>query len=117
QDARKAEAASKEAASKAGAELQKAGEKVSEEAKKVDAAAKPAAEDLALTAKVKAKLAAAPKVSALDIHVDTHDRVVTLSGTVDSAAAKDIAEGLARHTSGVKEVLDQLQVGAASPVS
>jgi hypothetical protein len=116
QDAKKAESATQAVAAKAGAELEKAGQKVSAEAQKVNAAAKPAAEDLALTAKIKSKLAAAPKVSALDIHVDTHDRVVTLTGTVDSPAAKDLAQSLARHTSGVKAVIDRLVVGtAASP--
>jgi osmotically-inducible protein OsmY len=42
--------------------------------------------------------------------VDTTDGVVTLSGRVDSAAARERAVQLARETAGVRSVTDQLQV-------
>jgi hyperosmotically inducible protein len=69
-----------------------------------------AAGDAALTAAVKAKLLADPKVSGLKIDVDTKDAVVTLTGTVRSQAEKDEALRLARETESVKNVTDQITV-------
>ena len=73
-------------------------------------------DDAALTGKVKTALAAEPAVSALKIDVDTKDKVVTLSGNVDSQAAKDQAVALARGTEGVADVVDNITVagGAAA---
>ena len=45
--------------------------------------------DAGITGKVKSKLAADDTVKAYQIDVDTKDKVVTLSGNVDSQAAKD----------------------------
>jgi osmotically-inducible protein OsmY len=45
-----------------------------------------------------------------DINVDTKDNVVTLKGTVKSAAGKARAVQLANHTDGVKKVVDQLTI-------
>lgn len=45
-----------------------------------------------------------------DINVDTHDHVVTLKGTVKSAAGRTRAVSLARHTEGVTRVVDHLVV-------
>jgi hyperosmotically inducible periplasmic protein len=67
--------------------------------------------DAGLTAAVKSKLALDTAVSALAIDVDTRDGVVTLTGRVPTAAAKTKALSLARETSGVKSVTDQLKVG------
>lgn len=64
--------------------------------------------DAGITTKVKAKLATDSTVKATQINVDTTDRVVTLSGTVDSDAAKEQALALARETEGVADVLDNL---------
>lgn len=47
-----------------------------------------------------------------DINVDTRDNVVTLKGTVPTAAGRQRAAELARNTEGVKQVLDQLTIGA-----
>lgn len=66
--------------------------------------------DAGITAKVKAKLAADTAVKASQIHVETTNRAVTLSGTVDSAAAKEQAVALARGTDGVADVVDNLTV-------
>ena len=54
-----------------------------------DAAVKTAAalDDAALTAKVKAALFAEPGLKTLQIEVETHEAVVTLSGSVDNAGA------------------------------
>jgi osmotically-inducible protein OsmY len=70
--------------------------------------------DAGLTTKVKSKLAADDTVKAYQIDVDTRDKVVTLTGTVDSSAAKDQAVTLARNTEGVASVVDNITVGAAT---
>lgn len=64
----------------------------------------------ALTAKIKSKMALDDTVKALSIDVDTKGTVVTLSGTVNSAAEKAKALQLARETAGVTAVVDQLAV-------
>jgi hyperosmotically inducible protein len=69
--------------------------------------------DAGITTKVKSKLAADDTVKAYQIDVDTKDKVVTLSGNVDSAAAKDQAVALARGTEGVADVVDNITVGGA----
>lgn len=68
--------------------------------------------DAGVTTKVKAKLAADTAVKATQINVDTKDKVVTLSGTVDTDAAKTEAVTVARGTEGVKDVVDNLSVAA-----
>ena len=72
--------------------------------------------DAGITTKVKSKLAADDTVKAYQIDVDTKDKVVTLSGNVDSQAAKDQAVALARATEGVADVVDNITVagGAAA---
>ncbi|HEV8232318.1 MAG TPA: BON domain-containing protein [Thermoanaerobaculia bacterium] len=76
--------------------------------------------DAGITTKVKSKLAADDTVKAYQIDVDTKDKVVTLSGNVDSQAAKDQAVALARGTEGVADVVDNITLagppaGAAAP--
>ena len=66
--------------------------------------------DAGLTTKVKAKLAADDTVKAYQIDVDTKEKIVTLTGTVDSQAAKDQAIALARSTTGVVDVVDNITV-------
>ena len=70
--------------------------------------------DAGITTKVKSKLAADDTVKAYQIDVDTKDKVVTLSGNVDSAAAKDQAVALARGTEGVADVVDNITVGGGA---
>ena len=66
--------------------------------------------DAAITSAVKTKLLADTKVGGLKIDVDTKDNVVTLTGTVKSAAEKAEAVRLARTTTGVKSVVDKLTI-------
>ena len=66
--------------------------------------------DAAVTAAVKSKFLADTTVSGLKIDVDTKDNVVTLTGTVGSAAEKAEAVRIARATSGVTSVRDNLKV-------
>ena len=68
--------------------------------------------DAGITTKVKAKLAADSAVKVSQVHVETKNRVVTLSGTVDSEAAKAQAVALARGTEGVVDVVDNLTLAA-----
>ena len=66
--------------------------------------------DAAITSEVKTKLLGDTKVGGLKIDVDTKDNVVTLTGTVSSAAEKAEAIRLAKTTTGVKSVVDKLVV-------
>jgi hyperosmotically inducible protein len=76
--------------------------------------------DPGITTAVKSKMAADDTVKAYQIDVDTSNHVVTLTGTVDSEAAKEKAVALARQTDGVTSVVDHIEVnrtGGAAPTS
>ena len=66
------------------------------------------------TTKIQAKFFADKQVKGHRVNVDTHDGIVTLRGKVDSPAAKDRAEAIARNTDGVKEVHDNLAVASST---
>lgn len=70
--------------------------------------------DAGITTSVKSRLAVDDAVKAYQINVTTRDHVVTLSGDVDSAAAKDQALRIARSTEGVRDVVDELRVEVAA---
>lgn len=70
--------------------------------------------DAGITTNVKTKLAADDTVKAYKVDVDTRNGVVTLSGDVQSAAAKEQAIQIARQTDGVRDVIDQLRVGESA---
>src|SRR5688572_13953522 len=107
----------RQAGEETSAALERAGEQVKEGAAELGERAQPLVEDAALTARVKAKLAADPEVSAYAIDVDTVDHVVTLSGRVENDAESAEAEKLARNTEGVREVVNRLTVGLALPAA
>jgi osmotically-inducible protein OsmY len=94
--ARDADAKTDEAQKKAGDTADRAGD---------------AAANAALTSKVKTKFLADTAISGLRIDVDSNNGVVTLTGTVPTAAEKDRALKVARETDGVKSVIDRLKVG------
>lgn len=71
-----------------------------------------AADDAAITAKVKAAILAEPGLKSLSINVDTKDATVTLSGNVASDQLRDRAKQIAMSTEGVKNVVDNLTVKA-----
>jgi hyperosmotically inducible protein len=74
--------------------------------------------DPGITTAVKAKFAADDMVKAYKIDVDTKDHVVTLTGAVDSSAAKERAVQLARTTEGVNNVIDNMTVApGATPTT
>jgi hypothetical protein len=66
--------------------------------------------DAGVTTSVKAKFAQDDLVKANQINVTSREGVVTLTGDVDSVAAKEQAVRLARETDGVSDVIDQLRV-------
>jgi hyperosmotically inducible periplasmic protein len=66
--------------------------------------------DAGVTATVKSKLAADDFVRARNINVDTKDRVVTLTGEVRTEQEKTIAIDIAKQTTGVTNVVDNLSV-------
>ncbi len=68
-------------------------------------------EDAWITTKVKTALTG-EGLDALHVHVDTKGKVVTLSGTVDSAAHRAKAVQVARGVDGVVDVKDHLFVNA-----
>ncbi|KAB2965042.1 BON domain-containing protein [Zoogloea sp.] len=65
-------------------------------------------DDATITARVKAKFAEDPKVSAMAISVETLKGVVQLSGFAKSMTEKNHAEGIARATAGVKSVTNDI---------
>jgi hyperosmotically inducible protein len=73
-----------------------------------------AASDPGITTKIKTQLSADDTVKAYQIDVDTKDKVVTLSGNVESQAAKDRAGEIARATTGVVDVVNNITVGTGS---
>lgn len=77
-------------------------------------ACKSGPEDSTVTATVKSKLAVDTTTKASTINVDTKEGVVTLTGTVDTAAAKAQAETIAKATDGVKSVTNNLAVRPAT---
>ena len=74
-----------------------------------------AASDPGITTAVKTKLTTDDTVKAHQINVDTKEGVVTLTGSVDTAAAKSRAVELARGTDGVKNVVDNITVAVPPP--
>ena len=97
----------RDAAAKAGAKIDEAQKKAGDTADRAGASI----EDAALTAKVKTKFLADTKISGLKIDVDTRNNIVTLSGTVPTAAERAHAVSVAKATDGVKSVVNNIKVG------
>ena len=83
---------------------------VAEKSQQVASAAGVAVTEGWITTKVKAKFADEQILDRSDIHVVTNGRVVTLTGTVASGAAKTRAEAIARGTEQVSSVVNRLVV-------
>lgn len=114
----KADVKADQAKDKADAKLDSAKDKADAKADSAQAKAGRAADnageataDAALTAKVKTKFLADTSISGLKIDVDTKNNVVTLSGTVPTAAERARAVAVAKGTDGVKSVVNNLKVG------
>ena len=102
-----ADSRAREAGSDAAAATSGAADRVGDAASGAGAAVT----DASVTAAVKTRLLADPDVAGLRIDVDTSDKVVTLTGTVATAAQKTEAESIARDTTGVSRVVNNLRVG------
>lgn len=74
-------------------------------------------DDSTITARVKAALIDDKNIRSSDISVKTENKVVTLSGSVDSAEQKDLAVNAAKTIKGVTTVNDQLNVVAEKSAS
>ena len=70
--------------------------------------------DPGITTNVKTKLMADDLVKARNIDVDTRERVVTLTGTVQSAEEEAKALQIARSTKGVVDVVDKIVINSSS---
>lgn len=93
-----------------GDHFKRGAEEMAQGAKQLTTQAKSTASDSAITAHVKARLAANQGSASFDIHVNTQGGVVTLTGEVGSKAAETLAAQVAGKTSGVRIVVDKLTV-------
>lgn len=100
----------KDAAKKAGEKTKDVAQDAASKTKSAAAKTKDVTADASITAAVKTKLLGDTAVRGLKIDVDTKDNVVTLTGTVRTAAEKAEAIRLARTTTGVKSVVDKLVI-------
>lgn len=91
----------------AAGKTERAGEKV----KGTAGTAGEAVNDAWITTKVKTQFVNEGALKGSDINVDTNDHVVTLKGTVMSAAGRAKAVEIAKGTEGVHRVVDQLTIG------
>ena len=66
--------------------------------------------DASITTRVKARFSSENLLHDSQINVQTNDRVVTLTGRVSSAAARDRSIELAQNLVGVQSVVDELRV-------
>jgi len=69
-----------------------------------------AIDDAAITTSIKAKYLADDTLKGLDISVETQQGVVTLTGSVQSDSAKELATTIAQNVDGVTSVNNQLTV-------
>ena len=75
------------------------------------------AQDRGLTARVKARLAAADAGTLTRIHIDTYESIVYLTGGVTGTDMKRRAEEIARGVSGVEQVVNNLHLAGANALA
>jgi hyperosmotically inducible protein len=104
----------KDAVTKAGAELKRetkeTGAEVKQSLKEVGETTGQVLEDAAVTAKVKAALHAEKDVKSRDVDVETFQGKVVLKGRVPDRAQAERATAVARSVEGVKSVENRLTV-------
>ena len=96
----------------------KVGEKTKEGAGKTKEGAQKAGEEITdgwITTRIKTKFVGEDALKDSDVHVSTDNHVVTLTGTVMSAAGRAKAVALAKEVEGVRRVEDRLTVGPKKP--
>jgi len=74
-------------------------------------------DDARISSDVQSKFSQDSGLSSKQLAVQSSGGVVTLSGSVDNEAQRDAAARQAASVPGVKEVVNNLQVGAAAPVA
>jgi len=100
----------KDATVKAGEKTKDAAVYVGEKTKDVAGTTGEAITDGWITTKLKADFVNEDTLKGSDINVDTNNHVVTLKGTVASAAGKARAAEIAKTTKGVKSVINTLTI-------
>jgi hyperosmotically inducible periplasmic protein len=103
--------ATKDATVKGAEKTKDAAAKTGEKTKDAVATTGEVINDAWITSKVSADFVNEDTLKGSDINVDTKDHVVTLKGTVVSAAGKARAEEIAKTTKGVKRVVNTLTIG------
>lgn len=101
----------KDATEKTGEHSKNAAEKAGEKTKDAVATTGEVINDTWITSKISTDFVNEDTLKGSDINVDTKDHVVTLKGTVASAAGKARAEEIAKTTKGVKSVHNTLTIG------
>lgn len=74
----------------------------------------PSANDAGITTQVQSKLAADSDTGSLKLNVATDGGVVTLSGSAATEIEQDKAEQIAKHTAGVKRVVNHIALNPSS---
>ena len=100
----------KDATVKGAEKTKDAAVKVGEKTKDVAATTGEVITDAWITTKLKADFVNEETLKGSDINVDTNNHVVTLKGTVASAAGKARAEQIAKTTKGVNHVVNTLTI-------
>ena len=90
--------------------IDRVGNDAAEKTKVAATKAAGALDDATVTTKVKAALFAEPGLKTLQLGVETHEGVVTLTGAVDTPVLRQRAVEIAGAMSGVRQVVDKLVV-------
>jgi osmotically-inducible protein OsmY len=75
---------------------------------------KEVADDATITGRIKAEFAKDKAVSALSINIDTNKGIVTLSGNAKSREEADKAVAIAKSTSGVSSVKNEIRISSSA---
>jgi osmotically-inducible protein OsmY len=105
----------KDGAEKVGEKTKEGAEKVVDKTKEGLSKTGEVITDGWITTRVKSKFVGEDLLKDSDINVDTKDHVVTLKGTVMSAAGRARAVSQAKEVEGVRRVVDQLTIGPKKP--
>jgi len=105
----------KDGAVKVGEKTKEGAEKVGEKTKEGLSKTGEQITDAWITSRVHSKFVGEDLLKDSDINVDTKDHVVTLKGTVLSAAGRARAVSEAKEVEGVRRVVDQLTIGPKKP--
>jgi osmotically-inducible protein OsmY len=105
----------KEGAAKVGEKTKEGASKATEKTKEGLSKTGEVITDAWITTRVKSKFIGEDLLKDSNINVDTNDHVVTLTGTVMSAAARARAVEQAKEVEGVQRVVDRLTIGPKKP--